>query len=184
MNYRQDSKVTVIVRGEGVSGEEAKEPKGAKTADTDEETPKGFWAKATGTTNKMKQRRIVVTNTTHLLATTRQIWLLGVNYDLTGIGYRSGDQAYQEQTQRDFEILNEIGSIASSTAMGLVYGSRGGPLGAVVGTVTGLASGVFSTWAKYATKKREYTYQVFKQNTAIEYQRARANLNLSTGRLR
>ena len=35
-----------------------------------------------------------------------------------------------------------------------------------------------------ANIKRDFNYKVFKENNAIEYQRARASISLTTGRLR
>lgn len=186
MRYTQDAKVEVIVRGEGVLGDgEGKQPKGAKTTDEETEaTPANVMARLTGTTNPRKQRRIIITNATHFFAVARQTALLGINYALTGVGYNSGDQAYQDRVQRSWDIANEVASIGSATAMGAIYGARGGPIGLIVGTSLGLISSTASVATKYAYKRREYDFQTFKQNSAIEYQRARAGINLTTGRLR
>ena len=48
---------------------------------------------------------------------------------------------------------------------------------------TFVTSGV-SLAVKYAGREREFNYKVFKENNAIEYQRARASINMTTGRLR
>ena len=68
--------------------------------------------------------------------------------------------------------------------MGAVYGAWGGPIGAVLGATFGAISSATSIGVKYAGREREFNYKVFKENNAIEYQRARASINMTTGRLR
>ena len=90
----------------------------------------------------------------------------------------------QENVQRRFEIVKDVGGFASSVAMGAVYGAWGGPIGAVLGATFGAISSATSIGAKYAGREREFNYKVFKENNSIEYQRARASINMTTGRLR
>ena len=68
--------------------------------------------------------------------------------------------------------------------MGAVYGAWGGPIGAILGATFGAISSGASTAVKYLGREREFNYKVFKENNSIEYQRARASINLTTGRLR
>jgi len=68
--------------------------------------------------------------------------------------------------------------------MGAVYGAWGGPIGAIIGATLGAVSSSVSIGLKYAAKKEEYNYKAFKENNAIAYQRARASISLTTGRLR
>ena len=131
-----------------------------------------------------RQKRIIKTNTTHALAVTKQVIDLGIEYYVSGIGQRNGDQALQDQINRKVEIVKDTTNIASSIAMGAVYGSWGGPVGAVLGATFGAISTGVSTAVKYANRERDFNYKVFKENNAIEYQRSRAGINLTTGRLR
>ena len=86
--------------------------------------------------------------------------------------------------ERRFEIVQDATNFASSVAMGAAYGSAGGPYGAAIGAVLGAVSSGVSLAFKFAGRQRDFEYKVFKENNAIEYQRARASINLTTGRLR
>ena len=137
-----------------------------------------------GTESKRRINRIVKTNATHAFAVMKQGASIVANYVISGIGYRTGDQAYQESWNREIEKLKDVGGFASSVAMGATYGAWGGPIGAVMGaTLGGIQSGV-SLLTKYAGRERELSIKQFKEMNSIQYQRARANINLTTGRLR
>lgn len=137
-----------------------------------------------GSEDPRRIKRVIKTNTTHALAVSKQVIDLGMEYWVSGLGYKTGDQSYQENVQRRFEIVKDVGGFASSVAMGAVYGAWGGPIGAVLGATFGAISSATSIGIKYAGREREFNYKVFKENNAIEYQRARASINMTTGRLR
>lgn len=136
------------------------------------------------TAAERRKHRIIKTNTTHAIATAKQIADLTLEYYHSGIGLRHGDQALQDQVQRKTEIVKDVSGFASSVAMGAVYGSWGGPIGTVLGAVFGAATTAASIGVKYASRQREFNFKVFKENNAIEYKKARAGINLTTGRLR
>ena len=144
----------------------------------------GAWATLTGSTSIARQHRVVKTNTTHFFATLKQITDLKIEHFISGIGQRNGDEALQDNINRTMEIVKDTTGLASSVAMGAVYGSWGGPIGTAMGMVLGLASTAASIGAKYANREREFNFKMFKENNAIEYKRARASINLTTGRLR
>lgn len=137
-----------------------------------------------GSENPQRIKRVIKTNTTHALAITKQIVDLGIEYYISGLGMKYGDQAYQENVERRVEILKDVTNVASSIGMGALYGSWGGPIGAVLGATFGAVSSGVSLAVKYAGREREFNYKTFKENNAIEYQRARASINMTTGRLR
>ena len=118
------------------------------------------------------------------MAVSKQVVDLGIEYWIAGIGNKYGDQAYQDNVQRKFEIVKDVTNVASSIGMGALYGSWGGPIGTVLGAVFGAVSSGVSTAVKYAGREREFNYKMFKENNAIEYKKARAGINLTTGRLR
>ena len=157
----------------------------AKEKDTDniggENEEYSFWL---GTANRNRKKRVIKTNTTHGLAFLKQVTDLGLEYTVAGLGNKFGDQSYQENVQRRVEIVKDVTGVASSVGMGALYGSWGGPLGAVLGATFAAASTATSIGVKYAGREREFNYKVFKETNAIEYQRARASINMTTGRLR
>lgn len=142
----------------------------------------------TDTTGKVlretKSRRFVRTNVTHAIATAHQVVDLSINYAIGQIGNRYGDQALQDKIQRDVEVFQDVSNVATATAMGAAYGSAGGPLGSIFGALFGLVGSTASTIVKYSTRQKNYDYNIFKENNSISYQRARANISLTTGRLR
>lgn len=185
MLYQQNQKIEVIVRKEDSGGAAIA---GANETPVEETAGGGgentFLAKITGTTSKRKQYRVLKTNATHAWAVVRQIAGLEINYFIGGIGYKNGDAALQDAVQREYEIYQDSTSVASSIAMGALYGSWGGPLGAVLGATLNGVSTAVSIGVKYKAREREYNVKMFKEENGIEYLRARASINLTTGRLR
>lgn len=174
-------RIEIIVKKDGGSFSQTN----AKEKETDniggENEEYSFWL---GTANRDRKKRVIKTNTTHGLAVLKQGIDLGLEYYVAGLGYKTGDQAYQEQISRQVEIMKDVTGFASSVGMGALYGSWGGPIGAVLGATFGAVQTAVSTGVKYMGRKRDFSYKEFKENNAIEYQRARASINMTTGRLR
>lgn len=181
MLYQQGTqRIEIIVRKDSGGGQD-----GAKETETENVSSSGT-QNTTPTSGGLtaRQKRIIKTNTTHALAVSKQVIDLGIEYYVSGIGQRNGDQALQDQINRKVETVKDVTNLASSVAMGALYGSWGGPVGAVLGATFGAISTGVSTAVKYASRERDFNYKVFKENNAIEYQRSRAGINLTTGRLR
>lgn len=185
MLYQQGTqRIEVIVRKEGGGG-----TPGANETDTDDigsqESSKNLRnISLYGTTSKRRIKRIWKTNATHTLAVAKQVLDLEIGYYISGLGYKNGDQALQDNVQRKFEILKDTTNVASSIGMGALYGSWGGPIGTVFGMTLAAVSTGTSLAVKYKGRERDFNYKTFKEQNAIEYQRARAEINLTTGRLR
>lgn len=182
LHQKGTQRIEVIVRKEGGGTAET----GSK-----ETTPEDIGGKETtwrtsvfGSENPNRIKRVIKTNTTHALAVSKQVIDLGIEYWVSGLGMKNGDQAYQENVSRQFEVVKDVTGFASSVAMGAVYGSWGGPIGMALGMLFGAVSSGVSIATKYKGREREFNYKVFKEENAIEYQRARASINLTTGRLR
>ena len=178
LHQQGTQRIEVIVR---------KESGGTAETGAKETTPEDIGGKEiTGRTsaNPQRTKRIVKTNVTHAIAITKQVTDLAFQYWISGLGNRYGDQAYQENISRQFEVVKDVTGFASSVAMGAVYGSWGGPIGMALGMLFGAVSSGVSIATKYKGREREFNYKVFKEENAIEYQRARASINLTTGRLR
>ena len=175
MLYQQGTqRIEVIVRKEDLS-------QGAGEKDTaDDTTDDGKDKKKISARTK----RIVVTNLTHALSTAKQVTGLGVEYYISGIGVRNGDQSMQSQIDRTIEKVEDVTNLASNVARGAVFGAWGGPVGIAVGITTAAAASSMSLAVKYAGRQRDYDYKIFKENNAIEYNRSRAGINILTGRLR
>lgn len=183
MFYQGTSKIEVIVKKEGGGNEET----ATKETPADEigSGKDNDWRTSLyGTNNPNRRARILKTNATHALAVSKQVLDLGLEYYIGGLGDKYGDQAYQQQVQRQVEVVKDVTGFASSVGMGALYGAWGGPIGAVVGAVMGAVTSATSIGVKYMGREREFNYKVFKENNSIEYQRARASINLTTGRLR
>lgn len=188
MLYQQNQRIEVVVRKDdgGASLQGANEILPEKNAGGGGgEGQRGGWIAAlTGSTSIKRQNRVFKTNATHALAVSKQILLLQRNYAIGAIGYRNGDQALQDAVQRQVEIVEDIGNVASSVSMGALYGSWGGPLGTVLGLGFAAVGTGASLAVKYGQREREYNVKLFKEYNGISYMRARSQINLTTGRLR
>lgn len=179
LHQQGTQRIEIIVRKEsnGQDGAKENDTENVSSNGTQNETQKSGGLTA-------RQKRMIKTNATHALAVTKQVADLAIEYSISGIGQINGDQALQDKVSRNVEIVKDVTGIASSVAMGALYGSWGGPVGAVLGATFGAISTGASTFVKYANREREFNFKMFKENNAIEYQRARAGINLTTGRLR
>lgn len=183
--YQQGTqRIEIIVRKES-DGSSV----GAKTTEPESAGGKGggetTWKTAIfGSESPERIRRVIKTNTTHMIAVSKQVLGLAMEYRHAGISYKTGDQSLQDQVKRKVEVIEDASNVASSVAMGAVYGAWGGPIGSFLGAAMGLISSGASTIVKYRGREREFNYKVFKENNATEYKRARAHVNLTTGRLR
>lgn len=123
----------------------------------------------------------------HMIGGAIQITSQTTNYLVSGIGASSGDSAYQDYMQREVEKVMDITGIVSSGAMSFGSGlaiSGGNVVFAAANMAVTSMSTLTSKYFKYMARYREYNYKTFKENNAIEYNRSRANINLTTGRLR
>ena len=171
-------RIEIIVRKAGgdVTGIKEKESDNANSDAQQNEEGKGTKSKKSATWWR--------TQTTHSLAVLKQGAMQWFNYSVAGIGYKYGDQSHQQQVERTVEQAMDATNIATSVAMGATYGAAGGPMGMFFGAFMMGSQTANSTIIKYATRKRDYNMKMFKENNAIEYKRARAQINLTTGRLR
>lgn len=184
MYTQQTQRIEVIVRKEGGGGE-----KGNKEVDTEEagNSNKSFGERATKAVRIVAKAQIM-----HGIAVAKHIANAGVNFWVGGLGYETGDEAYQQRVGRQVEIVQDATNTATSIAMGAMAGAMAGSVVPVIGTVIGgVVGGLLSTAnsaagliSKYMGRQRDFDFKMFKENNAIEYKRARAKINLTTGRLR
>ena len=81
-------------------------------------------------------------------------------------------------------MLKDGSSLAFSVVMGGVSMAWAGPVGIILGgALSGITSGG-SLISKYSKREREYNFTIFKEQSSIEYQRARAGTDWTNGRLR
>lgn len=182
--YQQGvQKIEIIIRKDGGGGGSGGQ--GNRQTDPDNASkPKTWRTTVFGSENKQRINRVIKTNITHAVAVTKQVVDLQIEYKVGGIGYENGDQSLQQNVSRQIEVVKDATNVVSSIAMGGVYGAWGGPIGAVAGMALAGVSTSMSLLSKYKNRERDYNMKVFKQENAISYKRARAQLNLTTGRLR
>lgn len=168
MTEKGTQRIEIIVRKSVDGGQE-----GAKEKDTDSANDEENKEQKDATLSKHIKR----TRITHAIGLARQGLNTYIGYEVGGIGYSSGDQALQQQVERQLEMVNDASSIMLATTMG------GITMGAI-GAVMGFAQSGIQIASKYATRQRDYDMTLFKQNNAIEYKRSRAQINLTNGRLR
>lgn len=186
MLYQQGTqRIEVIIRketGGGVSGGAgAKETDADKTIGTGGEESENL---ETGAGMNSRTKRIVRANIQHALAVTKQTIDLVVDYWASGIGLKSGDQALQDRAERKIEQVKDVTSFAYSVSMGAMSGVWAGPVGIILGTTMSALTSGATLFSKYSGRQREYDYKIFKEESSIEYQRARAGTDWTNGRLR
>jgi len=186
MLYKQGTqRIEVIVRKDGGMG--ASGGAGAKETDAEKTDATGGNSDGGDNTGKSKgmsarKQRIIKTNLTHALAAAKQQADYAVEFWLSGIGYVNGDQAHEDQMKRKMEQIQDRLSIASSIAMGMMYGSWGGPAGMVVGGALGAVQSGSAVIFRQANRRRDYAWEIFKENNSIAYQQARASRSIVDGR--
>ena len=167
-------RIEVVVRKEG-----GVSVKGANEAAADEKTAGGEKDK-----ENVKQKRFAKIVLNHALPSSKQLVSTAVDFWATGIGYKYGDQALQDRTQRVIEQARDVENTAISIAMGAAGFAWAGLPGIAFGAIAGAAQSLSSIAFRQARRERDFDFKVFKENSSVEYARARANINLTTGRLR
>lgn len=101
------------------------------------------------------------------------------------IANATGDTNYQALARRKQEyisdVCNPIMSIANSTASGMMIM---GPLGALTGFLTSFGTTAISMANKYESRNINYAVDLWKQNQSLNYNKARASIDLTDGRTR
>ena len=184
--YQQGTqKIEIIVRKD-ISGSDngAKEVGAENVTASNAETSTAATSGKSGGTLSYRQARMLRVSTLHSWGVMKQVGETAINYYVSGLGDMYGDEALQARAERVVESVIDVGGFASSVGMGAASMSWAGPVGMIIGGSLGAISSGASIGAKYASRRREFNYKVFKENNAIEYQRARASINYTTGRLR
>lgn len=184
--YQQGTqRIEIIVRKDiGGSDNGAKEVGAENVTASNAETSTAATSGKSGGTLSYRQARMLRVSTLHSWGVMKQLGETAINYYVSGLGDMYGDEALQARAERVVESVIDVGGFASSVGMGAASMSWAGPVGMIIGGSLGAISSGASIGAKYASRRREFNYKVFKENNAIEYQRARASINYTTGRLR
>ena len=184
--YQQGTqKIEIIVRKD-ISGSDngAKDVGAENVTASNAETSTAATSGKSGGTLSYRQARMLRVSTLHSWGVMKQLGETAINYYVSGLGDMYGDEALQARAERVVESVIDVGGFASSVGMGAASMSWAGPVGMIIGGSLGAISSGASIGSKYASRRREFNYKVFKENNAIEYQRARASINYTTGRLR
>ena len=181
LTQKGTQRIEIIVRKAGSGGTTGANDKSADNANNDSANKD---EQTQGAKNKRRNDVWWRTQLTHGAAVAKQIGTQWFGYYLAGTGYRQGDQALQQQLERQVEYVSDVTNVATSVAMGATYGAAGGVPGAILGALMMGGQTLSSLGVKYSTRQRDYNMKIFKENNAIEYKRARAQINLTTGRLR
>lgn len=180
MLYQQGKQTLyVVVRGEGVTTTDG-------VATTTSKSPKEQQDERQETKSKSKgmSARVKMITISHAIATTYGIGVAAYNYMMGDIAGTTGDKNYADIVKRNAETNKDIVDVGIATMMGAYYGSRGGVVAGVVTAALSFTTATASKVNKYLNREREYRIETFKMDNEIEYNRSRANINLTTGRLR
>lgn len=174
-------RIEIIVRKE-VSGDIGAKQKPADDVSSD--TGGRSDGQKSGSTSTNKYVNFMRTNAQQLAYTAKNAAITFASYYVGGIGDQYGDTALQDTAERKMEIFSETVSTTMSIVSAARMGAPFGPYGMIAAGAIAAAGSGFNLWKKYASREREYYYKIFKENNSIEYARARADINLTTGRWR
>lgn len=185
MLFKQSGKIEIIIRKADYDANTA----GANEQGTNE-TPNGENKKevknksrnALGLTRQQTKLHLV-----HAVQTARHLGLTAINLAMNDKARQTGDSALQAKAERQIELAKDVANplVNAGTAFTAgTIGTGGNIMAGAISAVLSLVNTTTTTWAKYEERRRAYNYKVAKENNAIEYKRARANVNLVTGRLR
>lgn len=113
-----------------------------------------------------------------------QVIKSGANYFISDIGRRNGDSNYQQNINRQIEIVSDVLSVGQGALSGAMAGSMAGPIGIAIGATFGVISSGINLAFKYSERERSYQHEMFQNNTNQAYNLARANYSAYTGRVR
>lgn len=177
--YRQQ--VEVIVRKEETQAVDGGDSTKVTTQATEDKAQDGQGGYFGGTSAKERMLRV---NLLKLGGVARTAHNAYINYIQHQQGLRNGDQALADSVDRQFEVFQDVTSTACNVGIGIAYGISGGAPGIIIGATAGVTSSAISLISKYSNRQLEFDYKMFKQNNGTEYQRARASINMTNGRLR
>lgn len=106
------------------------------------------------------------------------------NYYISDIGRKNGDSNYQQNINRQIEVITDATGVLNGALSGAATGSMFGPIGAAIGAVAGLATSTISLGFRQAERHRAYQHEIFKENNSQTYNLARTSYQGFTGRLR
>lgn len=181
MNYQQGSqRIEVIVR-KGSSVSLADKDK----LDTDEiSSTGGKESQDAAVKVNRSSKRFERVQITHTIAIAKQIAQQELNFYVSTIGNKTGDSNLQDLVSRQVEQIKDPANIVSSALIGATYGVAGGIPGMLFGAVLNTISTATGIVYKYRGRENTLQYENFKQNNNVSYNRARAGINLTDGRLR
>lgn len=176
---QQTQRIEVIVRRAGGGTGEIEQPAGAGTTENPE-------AAASAPKSTEKKGRWSKNALTHYGNMVRQTGTRVLKYYLiSGVKYKTGDAALQDMVDRQVEVATDYTNLAAQTFYGGFYGARfGGLIGAGVGATFSFTSAMSNLLLERGEAERDYNMKLFKEENGIAYRRARAGINLTTGRLR
>ena len=185
MLFKQSGKIEIIIRKDDTSAMTAGANEQATNETPNNPNKKGRKKKerdALGFTRQQEKLHIV-----HAIQTAKHLGLTAINLAINDKARQTGDSALQARAERQMEIIKDVTNplLSAGTAFAAgTIGTGGNVAAGAISAILSLTNTFATTWAKYAERRRTYNYTIAKENNAIEYKRARANINLVTGRLR
>lgn len=183
MIYKQSGRIEIIVRKDDTSS-----MVGANEQDTNQ-SPNANKTESISKSKKFlgmngKQAKLL---TAHTLTTAQHYFYTFTSMHNTNQGRIYGDQALQAITERNMEIMKDVVNPALSiigSGAGAALATGGNPVAVAISMGFAAVNTGLTLYRKYEERAREYNYKVAKENNAIEYKRARANVNWVNGRMR
>ena len=107
------------------------------------------------------------------------------NMRINQITNMAGDSNYQDYVGRQFEVVKDATLFATNVAASTVDGAiKGGLIGAGIELAISVITQSFSYAQKYENRNINNTITQWKENQSINYNKARAGVDLTDGRSR
>ena len=139
---------------------------------------------ATGNPSQMStKRKLHIAN--NLARNAVNLTMSFTNMRINQITNTSGDSNYQDHVRRQFEVVEDTSRFATNVLSSTVSGaSIGGAIGACIAFATSVLTQSISYAQKYEGRNIDNAITQWKENHSINYNKARAGVDLTDGRSR
>lgn len=108
-----------------------------------------------------------------------------INASVGQLGNITGDSNYQASLQRKNDIINDYASSSFNVVSATISGAMiGGVVGGVAALITSGIGTTISLANKYESRNIENVLSAWKENQSVNYNKARAGVDLTDGRTR
>ena len=171
----------IIQKRANTTNEKSPNPNNPSNESGDEKGGSGYFQMGSFKISKKRMGHMGV----NVVRSVKNITTQVANAGIGQLAYVTGDTNYQASVQREAEVIgdtaNSITNVGLATASGAMIG---GPLGAAFALASSAISQSISLAYKYENRNIQNAISTWKENQSVNYNKARAGVDLSDGRTR